>query len=284
MPPLSWFWVYPWSNGDSVTPPQAGVRAALARHLGFEGRRLDDCARKRLVVGARDGTGDDVGGRAHLSRAGERRGERTESNEQPAGRAWHHSVGSGEVHRIYERGAKPVELLRLWRARRGVVHAPEVDGTTTAPVEADDHVELLAVLRTQVVLGDLAAPRHLTLHYEVVALPMGLDLDVPTAVDLLLELPAVVVQHQGLAAVRCERHGRVGRDDRDGGGRMERQVHRLAHPLTLLVAHPSPPLPPPPPPQTPPTSPRPTPPATRTPPPRPPTPPPLPSPATTRAL
>src|SRR5439155_13072886 len=263
--------ILPAAVGEEDGEASAGVRGALARHLGFEGRRLDDCARQRLVVGARDGTGDDVGGRAHLSRAGERRGERTESNEQPAGRAWHHSVGSGEVHRIYERGAKPVELLRLWRARRGVVHAPEVDGTTTAPVEADDHVELLAVLRTQVVLGDLAAPRHLALHYEVVALPMGLDLDVPTAVDLLLELPAVVVQHQGLAAVRCERHGRVGRDDRDGGGRMERQVHRLAHPLTLLVAHPPPPLTPAPAPKPAATPAQPTTPATEAAPPGPPT-------------
>src|SRR2546430_12210798 len=27
MPPPSWFWVYPWSNGDSVTPPQARPRS-----------------------------------------------------------------------------------------------------------------------------------------------------------------------------------------------------------------------------------------------------------------
>src|SRR5207249_8466335 len=113
---------------------------------------------------------------------------------------------------------------------------------------------------------------------------MGLDLDVPTAVDLLLELPAVVVQHQGLAAVRCERHGRVGRDDRDGGGRMERQVHRLAHPLTLLVAHPAPPPTPPPAPKPAPPPAQPPTPATEAAPPRPPTPPPPPSGATPRAI
>src|SRR5438477_392169 len=225
MPPPSWFWVYPWSKGDSVPPPQARprsrsayvtdpggplvprrgvearrppenwpratskvpaptgvgheailicltrdrdprrgqaqvahdelvlaaavreedgeasarVRGALTRHLGFERRRLDGRSGQRLVVGAGDSTGDDIGRGADLSRDG-RRAERGESDQQPAGRAWHHGAGSGEVHEVYEGGRKPVELLRLWRARRGGVHAPEIAGTTTTPVDADNHV------------------------------------------------------------------------------------------------------------------------------------------------
>src|SRR5205807_4152023 len=215
----------------------AGVRSALTRHLAFEGCRLDGRSRQRLVVGARDGAGDDVGGRADLSHAGERRAERAERDEQPTGRAWYHSVGSGAVHGIYERGATPVELLRLWRGRRGVVHAPEIDRATATRVDADDHEELLPVLGAEVVLGHLPAPGDLALDDEIVALPTGFDLDVPAALHGLLELAAVAVQHQSAPAIGREGEGRVGRHYRERGGGPEREVHRLTHPLPLLVAH-----------------------------------------------
>src|SRR5205823_1837970 len=93
-------------DGEAST----GVRGPLARHLGFERRRLDDRSRQRLVVGARDGTGDDVGGRADLSRTGERRDERAESDEQPAGQAWHHGAASYTRRKSMVRPRPPSKL------------------------------------------------------------------------------------------------------------------------------------------------------------------------------
>src|SRR5437879_13385163 len=66
---------------------------------------------------------------------------------------------------------------------------------------------------------------------------MRLDLDISASVHRLFELAAVAVQHQGSPAVGFEREGRVGRHDRERSGRPEREVHRLAHPLPLLVGH-----------------------------------------------
>src|SRR5207248_5515577 len=117
--------------------------------------------------------------------------------------------GSGEVHEVYEGGRKPVELLRLWRARRGVVHAPEIAGTTTTPVDADDHVLLLAILRAKVVLGHLATAGDFALHDEIVALPVSFDLDVSASLHGLLELAAIAVQHEGSARVGREGERRV---------------------------------------------------------------------------
>src|SRR2546422_2754088 len=56
----------------------------------------------------------------------------------------------------------------------------------------------------------------------------------------LSDLAAVVVEYHRRAAVRPERKARIGLDDHERGGSIEHQLHRLVHPLALLVAHPSP--------------------------------------------
>ena len=98
--------VLPTAVGEKDGKASPGVRGALTRHLGFERRRLNDGSRQRLAVGPSDAPGDDIGGRADLGRAGERRAERAEGDEQPAERAWHHSVGSGAVHGYTSRAGR----------------------------------------------------------------------------------------------------------------------------------------------------------------------------------
>src|SRR5438128_5278511 len=127
---------------------------------------------------------------------------------------------------------------RLLRGR-SVVHAPELERATPPALELDDHVQLLPVLGAEIVLGDLPATRDLALDHEIVALPAALDLDVPASLHHLGDLPAVTVQYQGRAPVRPKRDARIGLPDRECGGRIEHQLRRLAHPLALLVAHPS---------------------------------------------
>src|SRR6266705_5914337 len=124
--------------------------------------------------------------------------------------------------------------------RRYIVNAPELEGAAPSALELDDHIQLLPVLRAEIVLRDLPAIRDLALHHEIVALPVALDLDVPASVHYLGDLAAVVVEYQRRAAVRPERKARIGLDDHECGRCIEHQLHRLVHPLALLGAHPSP--------------------------------------------
>src|SRR6266550_7644506 len=142
-----------------------------------------------------------------------------------------------------------MQLLR----RRPVVHPPEFDRAAPSALELDDHIQLLPVLRAEVVLRDLPATRNLALDHEIAALPVALDLDIPASIHYLSDLAAVVVEYQRRAAVRPERKARIGLDDHERGGCIEHQLHRLVHPLVLLVAHPPPaPVTAPPPPGQPP--------------------------------
>src|SRR5881396_1032187 len=124
--------------------------------------------------------------------------------------------------------------------RHSIVHAPELEGAPSSALELDDHIQLLPVLRAEIVLRDFPATRDLALDHEIAALPVALDLDVPASVHYLGDLAAVVVEYQRRAAVRPERKARISLDDHECGGCIEHQLHRLAHPLALLVAHPSP--------------------------------------------
>src|SRR5438552_7721026 len=121
--------------------------------------------------------------------------------------------------------------------RGAVVHTPELDRAAPSALELDDHEQLLAVLGAEIVLGDLPASRDLALDHEIVAQPTSLDLDVPASLYFLGDLPAVVVEYQRRAAIRSNRDARVGLGDRECGGRIERELHCLVHPLALLVAH-----------------------------------------------
>src|SRR5438876_3444661 len=123
--------------------------------------------------------------------------------------------------------------------RRSIVHAPELEGAPSSALELDDYIQLLPVLRAEIVLRDLPATRDFALDHEIVALPVALDLDVPASVHYLGDLPAVVVEYQR-RAVRPERKARISLHDHECGGCIEHQLHRLVHPLALLVAHPSP--------------------------------------------
>src|SRR5256884_5634364 len=123
--------------------------------------------------------------------------------------------------------------------RRSIVHAPELEGAAPSALELDDHIQLLPVLRAEVVLRDLPATRDLALDHEIAALPVALDLDIPASIHYLSDLAAVVVEYQRRAAVRPERKARIGLDDHERGGCIEHNQHRLVHPLALLVAHPS---------------------------------------------
>src|SRR5256885_7286534 len=129
-----------------------------------------------------------------------------------------------------------MQLLR----RRPVVHPPEFDRAAPSALELDDHIQLLPVLRAEVVLRDLPATRNLALDHEIAALPVALDLDIPASIHYLSDLAAVVVEYHRRAAVRPERKARIGLGDHERGGSIEHQLHRLVHPLALLVAHPSP--------------------------------------------
>src|SRR2546421_651044 len=129
-----------------------------------------------------------------------------------------------------------MQLLR----RRPVVHPPEFDRAAPSALELDDHIQLLPVLRAEIVLRNLPATRDLALDHEIAALPVALDLDIPASIHYLSDLAAVVVEYQCRAAVRPERKARIGLDDHERGGSIEHQLHRLVHPLALLVAHPSP--------------------------------------------
>src|SRR5207249_5061623 len=123
-------------------------------------------------------------------------------------------------------------------------------------------------------LSDFSPARQLALLHKIVALPVTFDLVVPAALLSLLQLSAVTVDHERRTAVGSKRNGRIVTRDREGCRRLERELHRPAHPCTLLIAHaapaPSPP-PPPPSPATPPPPPPPpgAPPASRTAPPPP---------------
>src|SRR5438309_11930266 len=120
------------------------------------------------------------------------------------------------------------------RRRRPVVHPPEFDRAAPSAVELDDHIQLLPVLRAEVVLRDLPATRNLALDHEIAALPVALDLDIPASIHYLSDLVAVVVDYQRLAPVRPELKARIGLDDHERGGRIEHQLHRLVHPPALL--------------------------------------------------
>src|SRR6266568_2302141 len=91
-----------------------------------------------------------------------------------------------------------------------IVNRPELDRATARSLEADDHEQLLPVLGAEVVLRDLPPTLHPTLNHEVVALPMGLDLEVAAAVHFLHQLPAVRVQQQRLAVLPGEGHRGIG--------------------------------------------------------------------------
>src|SRR2546428_4359973 len=131
------------------------------------------------------------------------------------------------------------ELDRLFR-RSAVVHAPKLDRATAPALGLDDHEEVLAVLRSEVVFGPLPAARYFALHDEIVSLPVALYLDISGPLDLLGDLPAVAVELQRRAAIGRKRDARIALHDRECVGRLEHELHRLAHPLALLVAHPSP--------------------------------------------
>src|SRR2546428_11515771 len=68
-------------------------------------------------------------------------------------------------------------LARLFR-RSAVVHAPKLDRATAPALGLDDHEEVLAVLRSEVVFGHLPAARYFALHDEIVSLPVALYLDI----------------------------------------------------------------------------------------------------------
>src|SRR5689334_13689469 len=140
-----------------------------------------------------------------------------------------------------------------------VVHAPELE-LAPEPVHAHDDVQLLPVLRLEVIFRHLSAARHLPLQHEVVTLPASFDLEVSAALDVLFELAPVTVDEQGGARVRREQHRRIGSGDRQRRRGLECELHRLMHPGPLLVAHASaaaapPPIAPPPPPPPPPSPP-----------------------------
>src|SRR5256885_179353 len=94
-----------------------------------------------------------------------------------------------------------MQLLR----RRPVVHPPEFDRAAPSTLELDDHIQLLPVLRAEIVLRTLPATRALALDHEIAALPVALDLDIPASIHYLSDLAAVVVEYQRRAAVRPER-------------------------------------------------------------------------------
>src|SRR5204863_7625577 len=127
-----------------------------------------------------------------------------------------------------------MQLLR----RRPVVHPPEFDRAAPSALELDDHIQLLPVLRAEVVLRDLPATRDLALDHEIAAMPVALDLDIPASIHYLSDLPAVVVEYQRRAAVRHERKARISLDDHACGGCTERQLHRRAPPLAPHLARP----------------------------------------------
>src|SRR2546422_3385745 len=121
--------------------------------------------------------------------------------------------------------------------RGPVVHTPKLDRAAPSALEFDDHEQLLPVLGAEIVLGDLSAPRYLALDDEIVAQPPALGLDVPASLYFLGDLPAVAVEYQRRAAVRRKRHARISPGDRERRRRIERELHRLVHPLALLVGH-----------------------------------------------
>src|SRR5712691_9462793 len=77
--------------------------------------------------------------------------------------------------------------------RSCVVHPPELDRAPAPCFEADDHVQLPAILRAKVVLRDLPSTRDLAFDDEVVSLPATFCLDIAAAFFLLGDLPAVWV-------------------------------------------------------------------------------------------
>src|SRR3989441_9921917 len=97
--------------------------------------------------------------------------------------------------------------------RRSIVHAPELERAAPSALELDDHIQLLPVLRAEIVLRDFPATRDLALDHEIAALPVALDLDIPASVHYLSDLAAVVVEYQRRAAVRPERKARIGLDE-----------------------------------------------------------------------
>src|SRR5256712_3664019 len=121
-----------------------------------------------------------------------------------------------------------------------VVHPPEFDRAAPSTLELDDHIQLLPARRGELALRAFPATRALALAHETAALPVALDLDIPASIHYLSDLAAVVVEYQRRAAVRPERKARISLDDPECGGCIEHQLHRLVHPLALLVAHPSP--------------------------------------------
>src|SRR3989442_11708875 len=121
------------------------------------------------------------------------------------------------------------------------VPPPELDRAPAPCFEADDHVQLPPILRAKVVLRDLPSTRDLAFDDEVVSLPAAFCLDIAAAFFLLGDLPAVAVEHQGRVAVPRKRDARISLGDRERRGRTEHELHRLVHPLTLLVAHSAPP-------------------------------------------
>src|SRR2546428_2637399 len=124
--------------------------------------------------------------------------------------------------------------------RRCVVHPPELDRALAPCAEADAHVQLPPILRAKVVLRDLPSTRDLAFDDEVVSLPAAFCLDIAAAFFLLGDLPAVAVEHQGRVAVQRKRQARISLGDRERRGRIEHELHRLVHPLALLVAHSAP--------------------------------------------
>src|SRR2546426_11973876 len=92
--------------------------------------------------------------------------------------------------------------------RRSIVPPPEFDRAAPSPLELDDHIQLLPVLRAEIVLRDFPATRALALDHEIAALPVALDLDIPASIHYLSDLVAVVVEYQRRAAVRPERKAR----------------------------------------------------------------------------
>src|SRR5207247_11198133 len=101
---------------------------------------------------------------------------------------------------------------------------PELEGAAPSALELDDHIQLLPVLRAEVVIRDLPATRDLALDHEIAALPVALDLDIPASVHYLGDLAAVVVEYQRRAAVRPERKARISPSDHSCGGRTEQQL------------------------------------------------------------
>src|SRR3989475_2140524 len=83
-----------------------------------------------------------------------------------------------------------MQLLR----RRPVEHPPEFDRAAPSALELDDHIQLLPVLRAEIVLRNLPATRDLALDHEIAALPVALDLDIPASIHYLSDLAAVVVE------------------------------------------------------------------------------------------